>query len=139
MGSSFEIDHPVVLFDGVCNLCNSTVHFIMDRDSGLYRFASLQSTIAQQLLELTTINPQNLEGVVLIEPNGQIFQKSDAAIRIAVRLKGLWPALRFFTVLPKGLRDCVYDAIARNRYRWFGRTDQCRITFPALQDRFLHS
>ena len=130
-------DHAVVLFDGVCNLCNGAVNFIIDRDpDGYFRFAPLQSDVAEQLLAGTDAADAPLDTIVLVE-DGAAYVRSTAALRIARRLSGLWPLLSAFLVVPRPLRDAVYDWIAANRYRWFGRREQCRVPTPGLKDRFL--
>jgi predicted DCC family thiol-disulfide oxidoreductase YuxK len=129
--------HPILLFDGVCNLCNASVQFVLKRDpEGRFRFASLQSEAAQELLAQFEHAPADLSTVVLIE-NGQLYTKSDAALRAARRLPGLWPLLYGFIILPRFLRNGVYDWIARNRYRWFGREEQCMLPRPEWKERFL--
>jgi predicted DCC family thiol-disulfide oxidoreductase YuxK len=130
-------DHAVVLFDGVCNLCNGAVNFIIDRDpDGYFRFAPLQSDVGGRLLADSEVSAADLDTIVLVE-NGEILVRSAAALRIARHLSGLWPLLFTFVVVPRPLRDAVYDWIAANRYRWFGRRDQCRVPTPELTDRFL--
>ena len=93
------IDQPVILFDGVCNLCNSSVNFVIDRDRGLFRFASLQSVAARVLLETTSKNPERLDSIVLVE-GGKVYHKSTAALKIASKLSGLWPLFSVFRILP---------------------------------------
>lgn len=128
----------VLLFDGVCNLCNSSVQFILARDpKAKFRFASLQSDEGQELLQAFEDRPSDLSSVVLIE-DGQLYARSDAALRVARQLSGGWPLLYAFIVLPRALRDAVYNWIARNRYRWFGKRDSCMIPSPELRSRFLH-
>ncbi len=127
---------PVVLFDGVCNLCNGWVRFVIDRDpKGVFRFAPLQSETAKTLLEPF----DGLVGVdsIILNESGRTFVKSDAVLRIAGRLSGLWPLLSAFRIVPRFLRDWVYDLVARNRYHWFGRRDQCMIPTPEIRSRFL--
>lgn len=128
----------VLLFDGVCNLCNSSVNFILARDpKAKFRFASLQSDEGQELLQAFEDRPSDLSSVVLIE-DGQLYARSDAALRVARQLSGGWPLLYAFIVLPRALRDAVYDWVARNRYRWFGKRDSCMMPSPELRNRFLH-
>jgi len=128
----------VVLFDGVCNLCNASVAFILRRDPKAYfRFASLQSEAAARLLEGSPLEAK-LDSIVLLE-DGAVFTQSTAALRIARRLRGAWPLLYAFIILPRFLRDPIYDWIARNRYRWFGRRESCMIPDPALKDRFFEA
>ena len=131
--------HAVVLFDGVCNLCNGAVNFIIDRDpDGYFRFAPLQSDTARAPLPEEIGPDEALDTIVLIE-DGRTFVRSTAALRIARRLTGPWPLLYAFLAVPRPLRDAVYDWIASNRYDWFGRRDQCRVPTPELQSRFLEN
>lgn len=130
--------HPVILFDGVCHLCQSSVKFIIRRDpSGIFRMASLQSEAGVQLLQKYGLEPKAEPDSVLLIENGRVWQKSSASLRIARRLSGGWPMFYAFIVIPRFLRDPVYNWIARNRYRWFGRDDVCMLPDPALRKRFL--
>ena len=136
MGAATQIGNLVILFDGVCNLCNSSVNFVIDRDPGKkFRYASLQSDFGQQVKKDFN-QPADLDSVLLLKDN-QLLDKSDAALAIAGELTGLWPLLTVFRIVPKPLRDAVYNWIARNRYRWFGRQDACRIPSPELKSLFL--
>jgi len=129
--------NPVVLFDGVCNLCSGSVQLIIERDpEARFRFASLQSEAGQRLQAEHGIDPQDLNSVLLIE-DGRWFKESDAALRIAGRLRGAWRLLAAFRLVPRPLRDLVYRFIARNRYRWFGKTESCWLPTPDLRSRFL--
>ena len=130
-------DHAVVLFDGVCNLCNGAINFIIDRDpAGYFRFAPLQSDAAAPYLNGADDGAADLGTIVLVE-DGQTYVRSTAALRIARRLTAPWPLLFLAIVVPRPLRDAVYDWVAHNRYDWFGRRDECRVPTPALRDRFL--
>jgi len=130
-------DHAIVLFDGVCNLCNGTVNFIIDHDpAGDFRFAPLQSSVAETYLENADGPDRELGTIVLVE-HGQTYVRSTAALRIARRLSGPWSLLSLALVIPRPLRDAVYNVIAANRYDWFGQRDQCRMPTPGLRDRFL--
>lgn len=129
-------EKPVILFDGVCNLCNSSVNFVIDRDpQGTIYFAPLQSEYARKLLEKHQIGME-LNTIVLLE-DGKVYDRSTAALRIARLLNGPWPLLYASIVMPRFIRDGVYRWIARNRYRWFGKTQACRVPTPELQARFL--
>jgi predicted DCC family thiol-disulfide oxidoreductase YuxK len=131
-----EGEGAVVLFDGVCNLCNASVLFVIDRDpAGHFRFAPLQSGLAAELLRAHGGAP-DLDSIVLVE-GGRLHTRSSAALRIARRLSGAWPLLYGFVVVPAPIRDRVYACVARNRYRWFGRTESCRLPTPELARRFL--
>lgn len=127
----------MVLFDGVCNLCNASVDFILERDSkSIFRFASLQSEAGQELLRRFRLPTEEHRSLVLVEGD-RFFTRSSAALLIARRLDGFWPLLYAFIVVPRFLRDAVYDLFARNRYRWFGRRDTCRVPTPEERGRFL--
>ncbi len=129
--------HALVLFDGVCNLCNGSVQFIIDRDPNAYfRFAALQSDAAAPALAHCGRGDSTLDSIVLVE-GGVCYSRSDAALRIARRLSGLWPVVYVGILFPRLVRDLVYELIARHRYRWFGRTETCRIPTPELRARFL--
>jgi predicted DCC family thiol-disulfide oxidoreductase YuxK len=130
---------PVVLFDGVCNLCDATVAFIIDRDPGArFRFAALQSEAGRRLLAGVGVTlPAGDPASVYLLENGCLYDRSTAALRIARRLRGPAKLLFAFVVVPRPLRNLVYRFIARHRYRWFGRTEACRRPTPALAARFL--
>jgi predicted DCC family thiol-disulfide oxidoreductase YuxK len=137
MGSPGPIDHPVILFDGVCNLCNRSVQFIIKHDpKGLFRFAALQSDFGQEQLTLHGFNTGPLLSVVLLI-NGKAYDKSRAALEIARRLSGLWPLMYVFIIVPPFIRDFIYNRISANRYKWFGRQDECMIPTPNLKSRFM--
>jgi predicted DCC family thiol-disulfide oxidoreductase YuxK len=130
-------EHGVLLFDGVCNLCNGFVNFVIDHDpDGYFKLGALQSDAARPYLEHFEVDPNALDSVVLIE-NGVAYHESTAALRVARHLTGPWPLLYAFVVVPRPLRDRVYRWIAENRYRWFGQRDECRLPTPELQERFL--
>ncbi len=132
-----ENSHPVLLFDGVCNLCNGAVQFIIRRDPrGKVHFAALQSEAGQQLLEQFPQAPRDVSTIILVE-KGKLYTRSDAALRVARHLSGAWPALYGFIIVPRPIRNAVYNWVARNRYRWFGKKDQCMIPTPNLKARFL--
>ena len=128
----------IILFDGVCNLCNGAVQFIIKRDKrSVFKFASLQSEIGKQLTKERGIDTELLDSIILIEPGIAYYSKSTAALEIMKSFGGIWSLTRLFTVLPEGFRDIVYDFIAKNRYKWFGKKDACMIPTPELQSRFL--
>jgi predicted DCC family thiol-disulfide oxidoreductase YuxK len=129
-------EKPVILFDGVCNLCNSSVNFVIDRDpQGTIYFAPLQSEYARKILEKHQIGME-LNTIVLLE-GGKVYDRSTAALRVARLLNGPWPLLYGSILIPRFIRDGVYRWIARNRYKWFGKTQACRVPTPELQARFL--
>lgn len=125
----------VILFDGVCNLCNTSVDFIIRKDKNEYfQFGALQQS--SDLLKKHNIDTEYLNSLVLIE-NGKVFYKSSAALRIAKKLDGAWPLLFSFILVPTFVRDPVYNWIANNRYRWFGKGNSCRLPTPAEAKRFI--
>ncbi len=126
-----------MLFDGVCNLCNGAVQFVIRHDrTAQVKFASLQSESAARLLEPFGVDPSNLQTFVLLE-DGQMFVKSDAALRLARALRGPWAWLYPLVYIPRPIRDFVYDIVARNRYAWFGKRESCWLPTPELKTRFL--
>ena len=128
---------PIVLFDGVCNLCDRSVQFILDRDpAGVFRFASLQSDTGWALLVDHQLDPDALSSIVVVDGD-RAYTRSDAALRIAQDLSAPWNALRVFRFAPRFLRDAAYELMARNRYRWFGTREACRIPTPDVAARFL--
>lgn len=127
----------VVLFDGVCNFCNGSVQFMIRRDpAGVFRFASLQSEYGQSQLKRFDLPPHELYSIIVVEED-LYFQKSDAILKIARHLKSPWSALTVFKIIPRFIRDVVYELIAKNRYKLFGRKDECMIPSPELKARFL--
>lgn len=137
MGKAILIENKdrIILFDGVCNLCNGFVQFIIKRDKlYIFRFASLQSDFAKGLLEQ---HPQlkKVDAVIFLNKD-QIFIKSDAAIEIAQNLKG-WKWMKYLYIFPKPLRDLVYDLIAKYRYKLFGKKDTCMIPAKSIKNRFV--
>jgi predicted DCC family thiol-disulfide oxidoreductase YuxK len=127
----------IILFDGVCNLCSSSVQFIIERDpKHKFKFASLQSPFGQQQLLKWKLDPHHLHSIILIKEN-TFYQRSNAALEIAKNLKGLWPVIYGFKIIPTFLRDGIYDWIARNRYRWFGKKDACWLPTPEMKSRFI--
>jgi predicted DCC family thiol-disulfide oxidoreductase YuxK len=139
--SERETNGPVVLFDGVCNLCHSAVRFIVRNDpAGRFRFAALDSEAGRSLLAEAGVDAAGGSGgpdsVVLIE-NGRVYRRSEAALRIAGSLRLPWRLLAPLRRLPRTGRDAAYDFVARRRYRWFGRKESCPLPAPGIRDRFL--
>jgi len=129
--------HPILLFDGVCNLCNGFVQFVIKRDpQAKFRFAALQSEEGQQLLKHYNLPIDDIFSVILIE-NEKIHFRSSAALRMLRHLSGAWSWLYGFIIVPRFIRDFVYKFIAQNRYKWFGEKEQCMIPTPELKSRFL--
>ena len=136
--SSATEPHAIVLFDGVCNVCNDSVKFILARDpAGYFRFASLQSEVAKRLLSPFGLAEMPLHTMALIE-GGRIYLKSSAVLRVARRLGAGWPLFSFgLRLVPRPVRDAVYSFLVRHRYRWFGKSEQCLVPTPAVRERFL--
>jgi predicted DCC family thiol-disulfide oxidoreductase YuxK len=133
-----EENKKIILFDGVCNLCNGFIQFIIKRDTDdVFRYTSLQSEIGKKLLLERNIDALTTDSVVLIEPGVAYYIKSDAALQIANYLKGYSSFSRILYLIPSSLRDIVYDIIARYRYVWFGKKDTCMIPTPELRAKFL--
>lgn len=129
--------HPVILFDGVCNLCNASVQFIINRDpNAKFRFTSLQSEAGQTLLTKFNLSAENLYSVIVVDQD-KVYDRSRAALEITRRLNGLWPMLYGFIIMPPFIRNFVYDWISRNRYRWFGVRQECMMPTPDMKARFL--
>ncbi|MDI9869442.1 thiol-disulfide oxidoreductase DCC family protein [Flectobacillus roseus] len=132
-----QYSYDLVLFDGVCNFCNSSINFVIDHDSQKrFKFASLQSEVGQQYLAQFSRNKKDFDSVLLVK-NGRVFEKSDAALHIARHLDGVWKSLYFLRWVPRVVRDMIYDLVAKNRYRIFGKSDACRLPNPELRERFL--
>ncbi|WFR62457.1 thiol-disulfide oxidoreductase DCC family protein [Paenibacillus amylolyticus] len=129
--------HPIVLVDGVCHFCQGLTKWIIKRDSeGKYHFASLQSDVAKELLAKGHLSTDRMDTFVLIE-DGKYYTRSTAALRLAKGLKFPYPLLYVFIIVPKFIRNAVYNWVARNRYRWFGKDEACMLPTPEIKDRFL--
>ncbi len=129
--------NAVVLFDGVCHLCQGAVKFIIKRDPrGVFHFASLQSDVAERMLDGKMPDGDFLSTIVLVE-GGTYYTRSTAALRIAKRLRFPWSLLYLFILIPPPVRDAVYGWVAARRYRWFGKDDACMMPTPEIRRRFL--
>ncbi|MCR6110825.1 DUF393 domain-containing protein [Bacillus sp. A301a_S52] len=127
----------IILFDGVCHLCQSSVQFIIKRDpKNHFAFASLQSDVGKNLIGQTRIS-QESNSVVLIKANGKSYIHSSAALQIAKKLKGAWKLASILLIIPAFMRDPIYRFIARHRYTWFGRSENCMVPTPKQRQRFL--
>ncbi len=128
---------PVLLFDGVCNLCNASVQWVLRHDrAGRFRFAALQSETGQALLARFGLDQEHFDTAVLVDGD-RIFTRSDAALEILRQLGFPWSAVAVLRWAPRSLRNVVYDWVARNRYRWFGRQEKCLLPRPEWKQRFL--
>lgn len=127
----------IILFDGMCNLCDNAVQFVIKRDKkARFYFAPLQGKTGQQFLFRFGFNQEELGTMVYVE-NNKLFTRSDAALKILLRLGGLYSLLYAFIIVPRPLRNWIYNWIARNRYRWFGKKESCMVPSAALKARFL--
>jgi predicted DCC family thiol-disulfide oxidoreductase YuxK len=142
MGTSAPIEASqkiIVLFDGVCNLCNGAVQFIIKRDKDeKFLFASLQSNFGKDHLKKSGLDPLSLQSILVIEGD-LVFQRSDAALKIASHLDGIWSYFTVLKFVPKIIRDGIYNFIARHRYSIFGKQDSCMIPTTELKTRFIDS
>ena len=130
--------HPLILFDGICNLCERSVQFVIKHDkSAQYRFATLQSDAGQRVLKEYEYEDEELSSILLVA-DGRVSRKSRAALRIAKQLDGGWPILFYlFFWIPPGLSNVVYDFIGNRRYKWFGKKNECWLPDDHLRKRFL--
>ena len=132
-----ETTDDLILFDGVCNLCNALVQFVIRHDpKGKFHFAAIQSDIGRKIFQKYGLDSADLQTFVFISDN-QVFLRSSAAIEVVSRFGGAWRMFAIFWLVPRLVRDAVYSTIARNRYRWFGRKDTCMIPTPEIEKRFL--
>ena len=128
----------IILFDGVCNLCDNMVNFIIKNDKkDIFRFVAQQSDLGQEILKHIGVNPADIDSIILYEPGIAYYYKSSAAIEIAKHLRGIFNLGIVFKIIPSALRNPIYDYIARNRYKWYGKKDQCMIPTPELKAKFL--
>lgn len=131
------VGQSVILFDGVCNLCNGFVQFLIERDpKRRYRYASLQSEAGRALMRSAGLPADEINTVVLME-GGKAYTHSDVALRVSRQMGGLWPLATVFYIVPKFIRDAIYNWVARNRYRWFGKKEACMVPTPELKSLFL--
>ncbi|GJL64522.1 MAG: hypothetical protein NPIRA04_31760 [Nitrospirales bacterium] len=134
---SWERYPRVILFDGVCNFCNATVDFVIQRDpKQKFVFGTLQSEPGQQILQINHFDTQDFETFLYLE-NGKVFTKSTAALKVAKELTGMWPLLYVCIVIPRTIRDMVYQFIGRRRYQWMGKRDSCRLPDEKDRTRFV--
>uniref|UniRef100_UPI0040494430 thiol-disulfide oxidoreductase DCC family protein n=1 Tax=Flavobacterium sp. TaxID=239 RepID=UPI0040494430 len=131
-------DKKIILFDGVCNLCDETVQKIIKNDKkDLFRFVPLQSELGQEIITYLGVDTNKLDSIILYEPKVAYFYKSEAIMEISKDLGGWLHYIRLFSWLPIGLANPIYDYIAKNRYKWYGKKEQCMIPTPELKQKFL--
>ena len=132
-----QLPSKLILFDGVCNFCDASINFVIDRDpSGKFKYASLQSDAGQEVLNKFGLPTSDFDSFVYVEEE-KYYTKSSAALKVAQQLGGGWGAMGIFFIVPKFIRDSVYSLIARNRYKWFGKKDECMLPSPEVRARFL--
>ena len=135
MGTTIPLN-KIILFDGLCNLCSASVRFVIKRDNKkIFCFASLQSNFGQKTLLGIEIG-NSIKTIVLLMDD-KIYLRSDAALEISKDLDGLWPSLYLLKIIPRFVRDAVYNFISQHRYQWFGKTDECWLPSPDLSARFV--
>ena len=128
----------IILFDGVCNLCSSAVQYVIEHDKkDVFRFTALQSDLGQEILKHIGINPNEIDSIVMYEPGVAYYYKSTAAIEIARHFGGVFHFGTIFKIMPRFLRDSIYDYVARNRYKWYGKKESCMIPTAELKSKFL--
>ena len=132
------LDKKILLFDGVCNLCDASVQYVIKHDKkDVFRFVAIQSELGQNIVKHIGINPMYIDSVILYEPGVSYYYKSTAALQIAKELSGIFTLANIFTLLPVSLRDFIYDYIAKNRYKWYGKKEACMIPTKDLKSKFL--
>lgn len=130
-------EQPIILFDGVCNFCNSAVNFTIKRNKKAnIAFAPMQSEAGQKILQQYNLPKDDMQSFIFIE-NEKLYKQSTAALRVCRHLRALWPLCYSFMIVPKFIRDGIYNWIAKNRYKWFGMRQQCMIPTPEIKTRFL--
>lgn len=131
-------DKKIILFDGVCNLCNTAVNYIIEKDAqDIFRFVALQSELGIKITNYIGIDSSKIDSIILYEPGSAYYYKAEAALKIAKQLKGAVSLLTVFNFIPNGIKNLVYDYIAKNRYKWYGTKDACMIPTPELKAKFL--
>lgn len=136
--SELPKEKKILLFDGVCNLCNSSVQYVIKKDKkDEFRFVALQSELGQEIVKHIGIADKNIDSIVLYLPGVAYYYKSSAVIEISKSLQGFFNYGMLFRLLPTFLRDSVYDYIAKNRYKWYGKQESCMIPTPELKAKFL--
>ena len=131
-------DKKIILFDGVCNLCESAVQFVINNDKkDIFRFVSLQSDLGQETIKYLGIDSEKMNSIILYQPGFAYYHKSEAVFEIAKELGGIFILIQIFSFLPTSLTDSIYDYIAKNRYNWYGKKESCLIPTKQIQSKFL--
>ncbi len=135
---SLPKNKKIILFDGVCNLCNASVQFVIKHDKkDLFRFVALQSDLGAAIIRHIGIDQKNIDSVILYEPGVAYYYKSSAALEIAKHFGGFFNFATLFRIVPAFLRNPIYDYVAKNRYKWYGKNESCMIPTPELKSKFL--
>lgn len=136
--TELPVDKKIILFDGVCNLCDKSVQFIIKNDKNdIFRFVAIQSNLGQEIINHIKIDATKIDSIILYEPNIAYYYKAEAALRIAKELGGIISIVSVFLVLPKSFLNLFYDYIAKNRYKWYGKKESCLIPTKELKSKFL--
>lgn len=135
---NLPLDKKIILFDGVCNLCDNTVQFIIKHDKkDIFRFVALQSDLGQEIIKHIGLDTSKTDSIILYEPGHAYYYKAEAAFKIAKELNSIYSFISIFSILPKWLSNKGYDYIARNRYKWYGKKNECMIPTPETKAKFL--
>lgn len=138
MIENLPIDKKIILFDGVCNFCNDSVLKVIKNDkNNVFVFTSLQSDTGKKIIEHIGIDINIIDSIILYQPNVAYYIKSSAALNIIKEFSGFWGLMQLFWIFPEPIRNVVYDYIAKNRYKWFGKKENCMIPTPKLKAKFL--
>jgi predicted DCC family thiol-disulfide oxidoreductase YuxK len=135
---NLPVDKKIILFDGICNLCDTTVQFIIKHDKeDIFRFVALQSDLGKDIIKHIGVDTSKTDSIILYEPGRAYYYKAEAALKIAKELGGIYLLFNAFSVFPNWLSNKIYDYVARNRYRWYGKKEECMIPTPEMKAKFL--
>jgi predicted DCC family thiol-disulfide oxidoreductase YuxK len=136
--SALPKDKKIILFDGICNLCDALVQFIIKHDKkDSFRFVSLQSDLGKKIIAYIGIDTSKIESLVLYEPGKAYYYKSQAVLRIATEIGGIYHLVRIVSIFPKSILNSFYDYVANNRFKWYGRKEACMLPSPEISSKFL--
>lgn len=138
MGINLDKNQKLILFDGVCNLCDASVQYVIKHDkNNVFRYTALQSEVGQFIIKKFNVDTSKTDSILLYSPENTIFYKSTAALKIASKLGFPRNLMAIFLIVPTFIRNFVYDFIAKNRYKWYGKKEECMIPTPELKSKFL--
>jgi predicted DCC family thiol-disulfide oxidoreductase YuxK len=136
--SDLPKDKKIILFDGVCNLCEESVRFIIKHDKkDHFRFVALQSELGNKIVSHIGADQKHIDSILLYEPGKAYYYKAEAVMMISYGLGGFYKLLKLFSILPNSLLNRIYDCVARNRYKWYGKKEVCMVPTPELNAKFL--